>query len=153
MLRFRATIEKAGSAANAWCVVAVPTDVGRALNGARRVTGTIANAPFDGALIARGGGCKSVLVKRELREALGLRPGHEVEVTLEPDSRTPSIDVPPELTAALEARPDVGRLFLALAPSHRREYADWIATAKKPATKAARVERALALIAQKKHVK
>jgi uncharacterized protein YdeI (YjbR/CyaY-like superfamily) len=60
---------------------------------------------------------------------------------------TAEFATPPELTAALQAQPRIASLFAALAPSHQREYAEWIASAKKPATKAARVKRALAMIA------
>jgi uncharacterized protein YdeI (YjbR/CyaY-like superfamily) len=48
---------------------------------------------------------------------------------------------------ALEGRPELAERFAALPPSHRREYVRWIESAKKPATEAARVERALTMIA------
>jgi uncharacterized protein YdeI (YjbR/CyaY-like superfamily) len=58
-----------------------------------------------------------------------------------------AVAIPRELAAALEQQPQLARIFAKLAPSHRREYAQWIESAKKPATRAARVERALAMIA------
>jgi bifunctional DNA-binding transcriptional regulator/antitoxin component of YhaV-PrlF toxin-antitoxin module len=153
MHRFTATIEKAGSATNAWCFVTVPTEIVRALGTARRITGTIADHPFEGALIARAAGVKRVLVTRDVREALQIGPGQRIEVVVAPDRRPREVTLPPELATALECHPAVASAFSALAPSHQREYADWIAQAKKPETKAARIERALTMIAQKRHVK
>lgn len=153
MYRFRATIEKGKSGPNSWCFVTVPTEIVRQLNGSRRISGTIESEPFDGSLIAHAGGAKAVLVTRELRDALQLAPGQEIEVALAADSRSRPVEVPDELAAALEGRPDVARTFAALAPSHRREYAEWIAQAKKSETKAARVERALGMIAEKGRLK
>jgi hypothetical protein len=150
---FRATIEKGDLAPNSWCFVVVPDEIAGALDGARRVRGTIAGKPFEGALQSRGGGRKTLLVKRELRDLLGLVPGDVVDVAVEPDVRPRTIDVPDELAAALDDHPHVARAFAALAPSHRREYADWIAQAKKPETKRARVERALSMIPVKQRLK
>jgi antitoxin component of MazEF toxin-antitoxin module len=151
MFRFRAPIEVGSDAPNSWAFVRIPSEILRELGGSRRVTGTVAAAPFEGSLQARGQGEWAVLVKRELRAALGLRPGDEVEVALEADTRPPVVAIPAELATALAARPDIAHVFETLAPSHRREYADWIAQAKKPATKSVRVERALAMIAEKQH--
>jgi hypothetical protein len=153
MYEFRAMIEKAGSAANSWCFVTVPPEIAEALAGARRITGTMAGQAFEGALLARGRGVKSVLVKRELRDALGLAPGHEIVVALKADEAPRQVTVPAELTAALEQRPAVALIFAQLAPSHQREYASWIAEAKRPQTRTARIDRALTMIAQKHHVK
>jgi uncharacterized protein YdeI (YjbR/CyaY-like superfamily) len=53
------------------------------------------------------------------------------------------VELPAELAAALAAHPAASAT---LAPSHQREYAQWISEAKRPATKAARTDRALAMI-------
>jgi uncharacterized protein YdeI (YjbR/CyaY-like superfamily) len=54
--------------------------------------------------------------------------------------------VPDELRLALDHAPDVRKAFEAMPPSHRREYADFVAEAKKPATRERRAERALEMI-------
>lgn len=48
-------------------------------------------------------------------------------------------DVPAELEAALKKSPKAKKAFEAFAPSHRREYIEWIAEAKQAATKEKRV--------------
>jgi uncharacterized protein YdeI (YjbR/CyaY-like superfamily) len=52
--------------------------------------------------------------------------------------------VPPALKTALKKNAKALEFFDSLAPSHRREFADWIAEAKRPETVARRVEQALA---------
>ena len=51
--------------------------------------------------------------------------------------------VPPELAAALATATRARAAFDALSPSHRREYCEWIAEAKREETKARRVAKAL----------
>ena len=67
----------------------------------------------------------------------------------------PDVDallLPPDLEAALPARPAAYTCFIAFAPSHRRNVLRWIAAAKQPATRARRIETAAALAAEGKKV-
>lgn len=52
-------------------------------------------------------------------------------------------EVPRELADALAAAPDARAVFDALPPSHRREYVQWVAEAKKPETRVSRAEKAV----------
>jgi hypothetical protein len=61
-----------------------------------------------------------------------------------------SVVVPPELSKALLRHPEAKAAFEAFSPSHRREYAEWIAEAKKPETKERRVQQALEMLAEGK---
>ena len=80
---------------------------------------------------------------------------------VESGQRTKSIDrpkksakkpvrVPPELTAALKKNKMAAKVFAEFSPSCRREYAEWIAQAKRPETKQKRVKQAVDWIAQRK---
>ena len=60
------------------------------------------------------------------------------------------IVVPPELAAALDRHPDAAAAFAAMSPSHRREYAEWMAEAKRETTKATRIAKTLAQLTEKK---
>lgn len=53
----------------------------------------------------------------------------------------------PELLAALAGTPAARRVFEALPPSHKREYLEWIASAKRAATRDGRIARAVAQLA------
>ena len=50
------------------------------------------------------------------------------------------IPVPHDLLIELHDDPEAAAAFAALPPSHRREYVDWILEAKRPETRARRVE-------------
>ncbi|QJR35487.1 YdeI/OmpD-associated family protein [Gemmatimonas groenlandica] len=58
--------------------------------------------------------------------------------------------VPPELAKALARDKAAKAAFDAFSPSHRREYCEWIAEAKRDETKAKRVEQAIEMLAEGK---
>ena len=62
----------------------------------------------------------------------------------------PETALPEPLALALEQRPEVGEAFRRLSPSCRREYAEWIAEAKREETRDRRLATALAQIAEGK---
>lgn len=57
------------------------------------------------------------------------------------------VEVPSALAAALAAHPVAAAAFERMPPSHRREYAEWVADAKREATRARRVATAVEWIA------
>lgn len=62
----------------------------------------------------------------------------------------PVPEVPDDLRAALAENDAARRTFDGLAPSHRREYLEWIVEAKRPATRTRRVAQAAAWLAEGK---
>ena len=62
----------------------------------------------------------------------------------------PEIAPPPELLAALKKNKTAAKVFAAFSPSCKREYADWIAEAKREETKERRVAQAVEWIAEGK---
>lgn len=66
--------------------------------------------------------------------------------------RTPrqELPIPPEFVAALEATPAAKATLEGFAPSHRREYVEWIAEAKRPETRERRIGQAIAQLAEGK---
>lgn len=58
--------------------------------------------------------------------------------------------LPHGIEEALRSNEAAWRNYLALAPGHRRQYAGWLASAVKPATRARRLEEALRLLEQNK---
>ena len=126
--------------------VEVPFD-GKAEFGEARaaVAGTLAGTPFRGRLAVYGG--KTYLgFRREIRVAAGLDDGDEAEIVLERDDAPRVVDVPPALEEALAANPDAREIYDGLSFTHRREYARWIAEAKRDETRERRVAKALAML-------
>ena len=72
--------------------------------------------------------------------------------TQRPAGRAPKPELPiaPELAAALAADRAAQANFDTFAPSHRREYNEWIGEAKQPATRERRVNQAMEWIAEGK---
>jgi uncharacterized protein YdeI (YjbR/CyaY-like superfamily) len=91
-----------------------------------------------------------MVVNKAVRTALGKVAGDSVEFVLERDdqSRSASVKVPPELGEALEADPEARARFEGLAPSHRREHAEYVGDAKREET---RRRRAAATIERLRH--
>lgn len=61
-----------------------------------------------------------------------------------------TLPVPAELSAALAAAPAARATFEGFAPSHRRDYCEWIGEAKRPETRARRVAQAIAWLGEGK---
>ena len=59
------------------------------------------------------------------------------------------MELPDDLKAMLDSEPEVKWLFEALPPSHQREYVKWIEEARKPETRAARLEKMRAMLLEK----
>ncbi len=73
-----------------------------------------------------------------------------MEKTKESKTVRRGLQVPPDLLEALDVKPDARKIFDGLAYTHRKEYVNWIADAKKPETRARRLQKAVEMIGQKK---
>jgi hypothetical protein len=134
---FRTTVVQSGKTATG---LQVPDDVVAALGGGRRPAVTVTLAGYDyRTTIAPMGGAFWIPLSAEHREAAGVRAGEEVDVRVELDTAPRETPLPADLAAALDE--DARAFFDGLAPSHRKEWVRWVEEAKKPETRAARVER------------
>lgn len=124
-----------------WFVV--PLDA-RALWGEARppVAGTVNGFPFRGRLAVYGGVTVLGLTKAFRAEA-GIAPGDEIEVVMDRDDAPREIEVPAELEAALAGDDEARATFEALSFTHRREYAEWVAEAKRAETRERRAAKTL----------
>lgn len=86
-------------------------------------------------------------IEEGLRDAIARHAASAPRATA---SRVPRSEpeVPVALRIALDANPAAKAAFEAFAPSHRREYADWIAEAKREETRARRVAQAIEWLAE-----
>jgi hypothetical protein len=96
--------------------------------------------------VARMRGEFMVGLNREVREQAGVQAGDDVEVELELDSDPREVEVPPALEEALAADPEARTLFEAMAYTHRKEFARWVADAKRDETRERRVVQALQML-------
>jgi hypothetical protein len=66
------------------------------------------------------------------------------------DTKTKQIVIPPELISKFHSYPEAKEYFDGLAFTHRREYVEWIVSAKKQETREMRLEKMIELLMQKK---
>ena len=96
--------------------------------------------------VARMGGEFMVGLPREVREGADAHAGDAVEVTLELDTAPREVEVPEALAAALERDGAAKAAFDRLALTHSKEYARWVAEAKREETRDRRVAKALEML-------
>jgi len=96
--------------------------------------------------VARMRGEFLVGLNKEVRAAAGVEPGDTVSVELELDAEPRDVDVPPALAEALAGDDAARAAFDGLAFTHRKEYARWIAEAKREETRHRRVAEALEML-------
>jgi hypothetical protein len=96
--------------------------------------------------VSRMGGEFLLGLSREVRTGAGVEAGDEVTVTIALDEAPREVDVPAALAQALEGDATAKATFDALAFTHRKEFARWIAKAKKDETRERRVAQALQML-------
>ena len=130
----------------------VPDDVVEKLGGGKRppVAVTIGGYTYR-TTVAPMGGAFWIPLAAEHREAAGVAAGQEVDVRIEVDSAPRDTPLPDDLDAALDD--EARTFFFGLAPSHRKEWVRWVEEAKKPETRAARIEKTAASLREGKKVR
>lgn len=109
-----------------------------------RVAGTIRGVAFESTAVPNGDGTHSLLVTRAIRASANVRPGERVQAWIVPVLNPRPPRVPTALRRALQTTPAASRSYRALAPSHRRAWCEFVATAKRPETRERRARLAVA---------
>jgi hypothetical protein len=135
----------------AWTYLAIPFNVPEVFGrkGQVRVRATINGFTFRNSLMPRAG-VHILGVGKDILAGAGAATGDTVEIELAFDDAPRTVDVPVDLDAALAEHPAQGEAFAALSYSHKKEYADWIESAKRPETRLKRIEKAIELLAARK---
>lgn len=120
--------------------IRIPFDVQQAFGkkGQVKVCCSIDGIAYRGSIHPYGGVYYMGVVKK-IREAIGKGPGDTVHVTMEVDDDPRVVIVPEDLAQALAGNLKAGAAFEKLSYTHKREYVEWIAGAKKADTRARRI--------------
>jgi len=132
----------------AWVFLPIPFDV-QAVFGSKGqvpVAGTLNGAAFRNVLLPEGDGTHRMAVNKALRQAAAAQAGDIVSVVMAPDLAERPVDIPAELQVLLAGDATLQACFASLAPSHRREFSDWVGAAKKPQTRMDRAAKAVPMI-------
>jgi hypothetical protein len=143
-LEFTAALQPAGDTAA--CCVYFPWDLKETYGRGNLVpvdTLWDGRVRYQGSLAMMGGTRAMLLCRKDILAQLGKAAGDEVQVRVTLDTAPRAVEVPEALAAALDASPDARRAWEALSASARRDYAQWIAEAKRDETRASRVQKAL----------
>jgi hypothetical protein len=118
----------------------VPPEVVEALgSGKRPAVRVTLNGYTYRSTVAPMSGAFYLPVSAEVRAASGAAAGDEVEVNVELDTEPRTVEVPPDLAAALDATPSARAAFDVLSYSNRRRHVLAVEGAKAAETRARRV--------------
>ena len=126
-------------------LVPVPPEVAAklGLKGMPRIQAVIAGTPYRGSLMPMGDGTYCLGVLRSIQEAAGVEAGDEIDVELELDTAPRTVEVPPDLAAALAHDGAAAAAWAKLSFTNRKEIARSLEEAKKPETRSRRLAAAL----------
>jgi uncharacterized protein YdeI (YjbR/CyaY-like superfamily) len=106
-----------------------------------------------GSLMPNGDGTHYMVINQSVRNEAGATTGDIVRVSIEPDTEERTLDVPEDLRAALDRNEEAAVFFGKLSYSNRKEYIQWILSAKKEETRAKRIGQAIEMLVQGKKAK
>lgn len=150
-IRFEAKVV-AGGPGGAWFHADFPRSVTERL-GTRasvKVAGTVNGHRFRSSALPNGDGTHHIMVNKAMRDATGLTDGDTARFALERDARPRPVRMPAELRDALAGHPGAKAHYDRLAPSHKRAYAEFVAEAKRPETRARRAQQTVERLAHGK---
>ncbi len=151
-IRFSATLfrPKASAKPVSWTFLNLPKEASAKLpsRGMASVEGTFNGAPFRATLEPDGQGGHWLKVDRKMREAAGAEAGDRVTLEIAPVAEEPEPRVPADLRKALAAAPTKAReVWSNITPIARRDWIQWIVSAKRKETRFKRIESACEMLA------
>jgi Bacteriocin-protection, YdeI or OmpD-Associated/Domain of unknown function (DUF1905) len=101
---------------------------------------------FRSSIMRMGGSGHFMVLNKQIRAKIGKEAGDTVHVVMEEDTKPRIAVIPPDVAKALGKRKKLKAIFDALSYSHQKEYMAWIESAKKPDTRATRIEKMLKML-------
>jgi len=105
---------------------------------------------YRGIMSNMGTGCHILILTQEVRGKLGKSFGDSVLVELEHDLEKREVFIPEEVQNLLTEYPEAQAFFEKLSYTHRKEYINWITSAKREETRAKRMVVFIEKLLQKK---
>ena len=154
-IRFGATLLQPAATAKAvaWTFLNLPKEASAKLpsRGMVSVEGTFNGLTFQATLEPDGKGGHWLKVERKLREAAGAEAGDVVSLEIVPVAEEPEPKVPAELRKALAAaHPKARAVWSDITPVARRDWIQWIESAKREETRLKRIKNGCDMLAKGK---
>lgn len=152
-IRFRSKLLRPARPKGAsWTFLILPKSASSKLptRGMTAVEGTIGGSPFRATLEPDGRRSHWLKVPKKMREAAGAVVGDAVALEITPATKEPESEVPADLRKALAAAPKARALWSDITLIARRDWVQWITSAKRSETRARRIDRACEMLASGK---
>jgi Bacteriocin-protection, YdeI or OmpD-Associated/Domain of unknown function (DUF1905) len=149
-IRFKAKLSSPATPKGAsWAFLVLPKTASAKLptRSMTTVDGTMNGHPFRATLEPDGRRSHWLKVSRKLREGAAAEVGDVVTLEIVPSGEEPEPRVPPDLRTALAAAPEARALWSDITPVARRDWIHWITSAKRPETRARRIDSACDMLA------
>lgn len=152
-IRFKTKLHRPASPKSAtWTFLILPKSASSKLptRAMTTVEGTINAAPFCATLEPDGQRSHWLKVTRKTREAAGAEPGDVVALEIVPSDKQPEPEVPADLRNALAASSKARAVWSDITPIARRDWIQWITSAKRADTRARRIKNGCEMLAEGK---
>lgn len=145
--RFVATLYKLGINR----CVDVPEEISRAFGakGYIPVFASVQGLVARTTLIPAGNNQHRLFVDGKIRKKLGVDAGNLVGISLRRDKRPNELAMPVDVAAALRKTSGAQKAFENTTPGLRREFLRWVLSAKRPETRAKRIDRAIPILIER----
>ena len=146
--RFEAAVQRS----QGWgAFVLFPHDVSREFGSPGRVPvqARFHGIPYTGSLMPRGDGHHRLSVPRTVLATLAKSPGELLKIELWKDDTPRTVELPEDFQTLLH-QGHLSAAFAALTLTRRKEYRNWITSAKRPETRQRRMTKALELLRAEK---
>jgi hypothetical protein len=150
---FKAILENPDSSMDA-AYVSIPFDVEKVYGtkGQVKVKAWFDGVSYRGVLANMGTGFHVILVRKDIRAAIGKNVGDTIRVEIERDTEERVVEMPEPLIKVLARNKKAANFFETLSYTNRKEYAHWVSEAKKEETRTKRLEATIEkLLAGKKN--
>jgi len=151
-IRFKAKLLRpaASAKADSWTFLILPKNASAKLpsRGITAIEGTLNGFSFQATLEPDGQKSHWLRVDRKLSKAAGADAGDVVTLEIVPAAEEPEPTVPADLRKALAAAaPKARALWSDITPIARRDWIQWITSAKQPETRTRRIKNACSMLA------
>jgi hypothetical protein len=143
-MTYTVTLVRKGSV----CFIPVPFDPRKVFGKLRAPVKITLNGFTYRSTIAAMGGPPCIPLRRSNREAAGLEGNETLEVQFKLDEDKREVTPPKDLVKALKTLPSGLEQWRALSYSHQREHVEAIESAKKPETRARRIDAVVRALAK-----
>ncbi|MGP8217503.1 MAG: YdeI/OmpD-associated family protein [Bacteroidia bacterium] len=148
--KFKAKISRP-EGVGTWHFANVPIDVEKEFGkkGQVKVKASVNGKVFYNSLMPHGNGKHYIVLGEQIRTQAGVKVGDTINMTIEADNRARTVELPEDFELALAKNKVALEFFSSLSYTYKKQYADWIASAKREETRADRIVKAIEKLANK----